>query len=43
MRHAHGDAIVDGDGVEFLGTPGRLISGDELAEVFRCTCPARTG
>ena len=34
---AHGDAVVDGDGVEFLGdAAGRLdLAGDELAEVLQ--------
>jgi len=33
---AHGDAVVDGDGVEFLGdAAGRLdLAGDELAEIL---------
>ena len=34
---AHGDAVVDGDGVEFLGdAAGRLdLAGDQLAEVLQ--------
>ena len=34
---AHGDAVVDGDGVEFLGDTAGLLdfAGDQLAEVFQ--------
>jgi len=33
---AHGDAVIDGDGVEFLGDAARRfdLAGDELAQVF---------
>jgi hypothetical protein len=38
---AHGDAVVDRDGVEFLGdAAGRLdLARHQLAESFRCTWP----
>ncbi|MDF5827735.1 hypothetical protein P4233_06965 [Pseudomonas aeruginosa] len=34
---AHGDAVVDGDGVEFLGHAAGLLdlAGDQLAEVLQ--------
>jgi hypothetical protein len=38
---AHGDAVIDGDGVEFLGDAARLLdlAGDQLAKILQVHVP----